>query len=226
MSQLRSIAREAGPAGDPLPLSLLFSDLATVARVLREQREVIAATTARSRLIAARRFIEIMASFQREGWNRDATTALATLDTLLPAARPTGWHRTGIQVAGVRSRRRLPMPTLSVTDLHRLVDAALQPDTPAVRAVRDQAVVAVLCFSGLRPEELERLCWEHVKREARIAGTEALTAIVNRSDRRLHLPIVGPAAEAIKRLAASTGGDIGSLDGPVFRVGVRSKLVI
>jgi integrase len=146
---------------------------------------------------------------------RDPASDLVALDALLPAHRSKGWHSTGTMVAGAPGRRRRRGPTLDAADLRRMVDAA--GAVGGTNAVRDGALVALHCFSGLRPEEIVGLRWEDLTTELTAKGHYGLTASVERSERRVSLILPGPAAEAIEALARTAGGTIESLAGPVFR---------
>lgn len=105
--------------------------------------------------------------------------------------------------------------------------ASLQANVPTVvgvdaagaasgMAVRDQALVALHCFSGLRPEEIIRLGWEHLSAELAVDGRYGLTVGVTRNGRHVWLLLPGPAADAVQALAHQTGRTIESLHGPVF----------
>ncbi len=212
VSQLRSIARESNGERTPVPLAILFADLERVAHVLREPVRPIARSTGLARLLAAQRFIRIIGP--RLG--RDPAADLDALDRSLPARRQAGWHTAGTVVAGAKGRRRRRAPTLDTADLHRLVEAA-GGATGAARAARDRALVALHCFSGLRPEEIVRLRWEDLGLTIADGGYRRLTAAVVRGGRHLQLPVPSPAAGELEVLAGVTeeGGD--PLAGPVFR---------
>jgi integrase len=98
------------------------------------------------------------------------------------------------------------------------VDAA----TETARGDRDRALVALQCFSGLRPEEIVGLRWEDLATELTPDGYYGLTASVERNGRRVRLPLPGPAAVAVEALADAMGGTIKSLSGPVIRVRGRT----
>ncbi len=209
VSQLRSVARESGIS----PLRALFSDLVAVAGVLREPRASISRSTARARLLAVQRFIAVIGP----KLGRDAVVDLATLDGLLPSRSVSGWHTAGTLVAGVSGRRRRRGPTLSASDLERIVDAAA--DISAGRADRDRALVALHCFTGLRPEEVVGLRWQDITSEIAPGGRYGLMVTVERRGMSVRLPLLGLAGDAVRALAWSTGGTIGTLSGPVFRTG-------
>ena len=210
VSQLRAVMRVAGTKGQPVALRALFGDQCLIARVLREPTVTIARSTGRARLLAVQRFIQLMG----RALGRDAATDLATLDTLLPARRSTGWHTTGAVVAGTTGRRRRRGPTLDAADLRRIVDAA--GTVRSGLADRDRTLAALHCFSGLRAEEIVRLSWEDLTTELTESGHYGLTATVERSGRRLGLLLPGPASDAVETLAAATGGAVESLSGPVL----------
>ena len=212
VSQLRAVAREVGAPNRPAPLPALLADPGLIARVLREPKAIIARSTGRARLLAVQRFIRIMG----RTLGRDPSADLATLEALLPARRLTGWHAAGIVVAGATGRRRRRGPTLDVADLRRIVDAAAAAASSGL-VDRDRALVALLCFSGLRAEEIVRLRWEDLATVLTAGGYCGLTAAVERNGRRVRLPLPGPAAEAVEALADAMGGRIGSLSGPLVR---------
>jgi integrase len=191
-------------------LRALFADLDLIARVLREPTSLIARSTGRARLLAVQRFIQIMGP----GLGRDLAVDLAALDAQLPARRSTGWHTTGTLVAGTTGRRRRRGPTLGAADLRRIVDAAGSGESG--QAPRDRALVALHCFSGLRPEEIVRLRWEDLAPELTASGRYGLTARVERNGRHVRLLLPGPASDAVEALADVTGGTIEHSSGPVF----------
>jgi len=210
VSQLRAVVREADMGGQPMTLRAMLTDSALIARVLCEPSAMIARSTGRTRLLAVQRCIQIIG----RSLGRDPATDLATLDTHLPARRSSGWHRTGTLVAGTAGRRRRPSPTLDATDLRRIVDAA--GTGSGTHASRDRALVALHCFSGLRPEEIVRLRWEDLSTELTVSGHVGLTATVERSGRRVSLLLPGPASDMVKSLAGAAGGAIETWSGPVF----------
>ena len=217
ISQLRSLAREAGIDGHSLPLSTFIGDLPRVAQVLTEPRTPIAASTGRARFIAIQRFIKTIGPTL----NRDVEHDLAQLDALLPAKRAVGWHTTGTLVAGSPGRFRPPQPALNWNELVQLVDAA-KGVGPASLGPRNHALVALHCFSGLRSEEVVRLGWEDL--QVTPAGPDEplrLRAAVHRGGRPWSLPIIGPAIDAIILLASTTEREGNTWSGPLFigRVG-------
>ena len=121
-SQLRSIARECGGPGLPLPLAAAFADVAMIGRVLREPRAPISRSMGRTRLRASQRFVRIVGS--RLG--RDPAADLWWLDAQLPAPPTSAWHSAGTLVAGEAGRRRRRGPTLDAADLRRILDAAVE----------------------------------------------------------------------------------------------------
>jgi integrase len=171
---------------------------------------MISRSTGRARLLALQRFVRIVGP----AIGRDPAADLAKLDAQLPTRRSTGWHTTGALVAGTPARRRRRGPTLDAADLLRIVDAAGADDGD--QSLRDRALVALHCFSGLRPEEIVRLCWEDLASELTVSGHYGLTAAVIRGGRNVRLLLPGPAPEAIEELAGTTRGPIETLTGPIF----------
>jgi len=211
VSQLRSLAREAGRGSTPLPLVDLFHDLNALARVLCEPSLPISRSTGRVRLIATQRFIAATSPI----FGRDAGTDLARLDALLPARPRTGWHDAGTLVAGTRTRRHRRAPTLSPFDLLRILEF-VPSDGEAFRAVRNCALVALHCFSGLRAEEIAALHWEGIEHQV-VDGAIEIAAWVERDSRRVRLPIPGPAAAAMTAYENLMHDRAGACVGAVFR---------
>jgi integrase len=210
VSQLRSLLREAG-AGDPtVTLQALLRRVDLLAQALREPSIMISRSTGRARLLAVQRLIRTVA----RSLGRDPDADLAALDKRLPARRSNGWHTTGTLVAGTAGRRRRRGPTLDAADLRRLVEAA--GAGPIAQAPRDRALVALHCFSGLRPEEVVRLRWEDLSSELTVSGHYSLTVAVERGSRSARLPLPGPASDAVVALADTVGGAVECLFGPVF----------
>jgi integrase len=77
-------------------------------------------------------------------------------------------------------------------------------------------LVALHCFSGLRPEETVRLRWEDLSTELTVSGHYGLTATVERDSRRVRLLLPGPASDTVEALAGAMGGRVESLSGPVL----------
>jgi integrase len=209
-SQIRAVMRDAGMQESPTPLRDVFADPSAIARALTEPTVPIARSTGRTRLLAVQRFIMVMGAMLK----REPVADLAALDVLLPAHRSAGWHTAGAMVACAPGRRRRRGPTLDAIDLRRIVDAA--GGTGGSNSVRDRALVALHCFSGLRPEEIVRLRWEDLATELSASGHFGLTASVGRNGRRVSLILPEPAADAVMAHARSLGGTIESLSGPVF----------
>ena len=217
VSQMRAIAREAGTVGAPAPMTELLGDLSRVAQVLLEPKRPIARSTGRVRLLAAQRFIRIVGP----AVGRDAAAGLATLDALLPSAAARGWHVTGTVVAGQPGRGRRG-PTLDAADLDLIIEAAGAASS-AELSTRDRALVALHCFSGLRPEEVVSLRWEDLGQEMTPSGFWGLIATVRRRGGHTRLLIPGRAASALQALAADTDQGVEVRSGPVFRARGRSE---
>lgn len=216
-SQLRAIARACSTPGMPTTVAALLADLPGVARALLEPPAPIARATGRARLVAVQRFLRIMGP----AVGHDPAADLATLDALLPARPALGWHSIGTLVAGEPSRRRLRGPALDAADLHRILDAAAAEKTSA-RAIRDRALMAVQCFSGLRVEEAITLCWEDVRTDLAGAGRFGLTATVQRGERSMRLLLPGPIGAAMEALRTEHERTGVAASGPVFRASGRS----
>lgn len=215
VSQLRALAREAG-RHEPASLAQLANDLGAVARALSEPRTSGSRSTTLARLAAFQRFLELLGP----SLGVDPHAAIAALEDLLPGKQSGRWHESGLAVAGTSHRRRRRGPTLNTADLHRIAEAAgLTSDRSRARNV---ALVALHCFSGLRPAEVSQLLWQDLMAPSTAIGHAELRAMVERSGRRLALRILDPAVEAIEMLAHSLGGTVRALAGPVFRLSPKS----
>jgi integrase len=189
MSQLRSLARELGTSS---PLSAVFQDAATLARLLLEPRSVVSVSTGRCRLVD--RF-------------------LTQLDRSLPGRTPRDWQSAGTIVAGHPSRRRPLGPTVEPSDLASIV-AAVRARTEE-RERRDRALVALHCYSGVRPEEAMTLRWSQVHIDADI---RQVVIQLPRCGRWVHLLLADPAARLLLALREATpDGPDSSEERHIFR---------
>jgi len=82
--------------------------------------------------------------------------------------------------------------------------------------IRDRALVALHCFSGLRPEEIVRLSWADLEAQLTAGGRYGLTAAVVRGGQVTKLLLPSPASDAVEALAVAAGGTVESLSGPVL----------
>jgi integrase len=196
---------------------LLLADLGSVARALIEPDTPVSRSTVRARFVALQRYIRIAGPW----FGRDPTADLASLDASLPARSDGAWYAAGTVVAGSPGRRRRRGPTLDAEDLHRIVDAT--PDAESLRSMRDRAVVAILCFSGLRPEEVLALRWEDIESLREQGAYRGLSAHVRRGDRSLSLPLAGRASAELVRFAAAVGAGAQPLSGHVFRATSKTE---
>lgn len=212
VSQLRALLRSSLAIGGAHTLAALFADLRHVAQALYTPSIPISRSTGHARLLAAQQFIRFMCTVQEQ----DPTTALATLDQLLLHQPSSRWHASGALVVGSVSRSRRRIPTLTVGDLARLVQAAGAKKRPW-RKTRDRALMALYCYTGLRTEEITHLEWDQVSRAVLPPGKLTFVIRVQRNSTEVILPLAKPAALMIAQLANSLGETIGSLSGPVFR---------
>jgi integrase len=211
VSQLRSVAREAGREDAPMPLADLITDMRAIAHALCEPRAEISRATGRARLLAIQRCLGSIGPML----GRDPSADLRVLDALLPAQPQRGWHDTGTLVAGTSGHRRQRGPTLSAADLGRIV-AAVGYEDDAFRSARDRALVALHCFSGLHAEEIIGLRWEDLSLDG-MEETVGLIASVGRGRRHLDLPILGAGVEALRCHAEVVWAASGSCAGVIFR---------
>ena len=217
VSQLRALARECAILGGQPSLAVLLNDIERLAQALLEPSHPIARATGRARLLAAQRFIRIVGPMM----GRDPAADEEALDALLPCRPSNGWHARGTIVAGMPGLRRRRGPVLDGADLQRIVDqAGASPGT--LRGLRDRALVALHCFSGLRTEEIIGLRWDDLRCQRAPGGYFGLTARVDRRGVELRIFIPGPAAAALRSLADDLGQEMKALNGPVFRARSRS----
>ena len=195
VSQLRSLAREAGDRS-PTPLRQLFNDPPSIARALTEPRQSISRATGRARFIAVQRFMQSIGP--RLG--RRPSTDMASLDSLLPQKRPSGWHSASVDVSGSPRRQGSNRPTLAPSDLQRIVATAGASGRDLRKRLRDRALVALLCFSGLRPEEAVRVHWENLSKDFISPGRWATSVALERRGKEVRLLLVGPAADFVEGL--------------------------
>ena len=154
---LRSMVFTSIGLGGPSTLRGLRDDPDTVARVAREgpytQR------TLRGMLAAMLRLIGFTVPDTDEGARlRDRIAA-----GLIPRPnRSRTWNLLPGRVGGSNSvqRRR---PALSLHDLRRIVKAATLASPSSAVALRDQALAALLCFSGVTPYEIPTLRLDRIQ---------------------------------------------------------------
>ncbi|HEY7343328.1 MAG TPA: tyrosine-type recombinase/integrase [Ktedonobacterales bacterium] len=221
VSQLRGLLRSSLAIGGARTLAALFADLQHVAQALYTPSVPISRSTGHARLLAAQQFIRFLCAVRRQ----DVTAVLATLDQLLPRMSSSRWHAAGTLVVGSVSRSHRRIPTLTVDDLARLVQAAGEKKRPW-RKARDGALMALCCYTGLRTEEITHLEWDQVSRAVIPPGKMSIVIRVQRNSTEVVLPLAKPAALEMEQLANSMGETIGSLSGPVFRAHGESAHVL
>jgi integrase len=195
ISHLRSIAREGVWHGHA-SLAELFASIPSVAAVLREPRRPIARSTGLARLVAAQRFINFITLLL----GRSAVQDLCELDRLLPARSGTGWHSTGVIVAGGLDRPRHRPVSLGWSDLERIAEAASDGGS----ATWQRALVTLHCFTGLRPEEIITLRWNAIERTVVPMSDELRFSVsVQRRERPVLLPVIPRVAVELALYAGS-----------------------
>jgi integrase len=189
VSQLRSLARSVAGT-QAAALRTLFSEASTVARALLEPSAPIAASTGgRTRLVAAQRFVHTCGA---EVGIADPATFLNALDEQLPRRVVQRWNAAGTIVAGVNVRRRSLCPTLYPSDLDRILASVAL--SPGYRGMRDRALVALHCYSGLRPDEIMHLQGANVQADS---AAHLAVVVVRRDGRVLRLLVPAAGAEPL-----------------------------
>ena len=209
MSQIRSVLRELAATGGPVPAARLAAVPERLAGVLCEPAAVVALSTARSRYVAVQRFVRFLS--RQRGTHTDADAALAVVAARLPTRASAGWHTEGVVLGGARGRRRRRGPTLLAADLCAIADGI---ENSGFRGTRDRALVALHCFSGLRPGEIVSLAWEQLGEGLLAYRYGGLTARVSRGGREVSLILLPQAATpvaALRELAAATGHPSGAV---------------
>lgn len=197
LSQLRSMAKEGAWRGSGT-LADVFTDIPLLATILCEPRRPIARSTGLARFVAVQRFIRIIAPLL----GRDPQQDRRELDRLLPARTPTGWHTTGLVVAGGAGRHRHRAVSLSQRNLDRIVQGVTEQGTEPWH----RTLVMLHCFTGLRPEEIVALRWGDIERTS-VPMTEEIrfSISVHRGGRCLALPIISKVAAELAVFAGSQG---------------------
>lgn len=216
ISMLRTLARQATATGlCEASLLALVQAPSQVAMLLVEPPDDVAHGTVRARLIAFQRLLTIVGP--RFGRNPHAD--LEILAAQLPRSRAGGWHTAGVRVGGSKARRRSPGPVLAGTDLDGIVRAA----GSTARPTRDRLLVALHCFSGLRPQEIVLLTWEQFIHDAlQPDGRFGLVVAVRRGLKALRLMLPEIVRDAVDKHASATGPLAHALSGPVFIASQRT----
>lgn len=197
VSQLRSTVRQSALQGGPATIPELLAAPPSLARVLATPQTAISRSTALARLRAVQ--TALLLWFGKS----EGARMVQQLDELLPSDRTGEWHRSGVLIGGQRSRRRPQSVTVDPTDLGAIIAAAGQGKDED-RVVRDSALVATLCFSGLRIEEVRSLSWTNLRWEPDLEGW---SAPVERGGRKTRLGVFGPGAAELIRLRATLVDD-------------------
>ena len=194
VSQLRSVARESERLGGPRTLIAVLDDTATIVRVLTTPTVRPSASTAGRRLAAVVAAI-LLAWGDDEGRRR-----IEYLERRMPREDRADWYESGVALAGDTKRRRPTGPTIEPSDLLRIIEAADE----GRHALRDRALVATLCFSGLMAEEVRTLAGRGLRWEPE---AETWSAPVERGGHRTRLPIFGAAVPLLARLRIGSSPD-------------------
>ena len=150
VSHIRSVCREGLRRG--FTPTTIFRNISLLADILIHPSTDISQTTGHKRLVACHNFVRLCGA---EVGVTDYDAFLAALDAHLPSRDDGSLRGTGTVVAGAKGRRRPRNPTLSPTDLRRLVEEAFLGDSP--QDIRNRAIVAFHCHSGLLPGEIAGL---------------------------------------------------------------------
>lgn len=145
---LRAMVRASISFGGPKTLRALRDDAAYICRVLREAPYTHHTLKGMHRAMLHLIDLTVPDPAQAERIKK------AVIDGLIPRpARNRSWNQLPRTVGGSR-QLRVRRPALTSTELRRVVKAARIASPDAHCAVRDAALVAVLCFSGLSPYEI------------------------------------------------------------------------
>ena len=189
ISQLRSAVREVARQGRGVSLREALSDISALAGVLTAPAKTPSESTALIRLGAIN--AALLLSFGEE----EGRARINQLDRMLPQRTGVEWYQSGVILAGERKRRRAQSPTIEPEDLRRVIDAAGLGKREE-RALRDQLLVAVECYSGLEAGEIRLLRWSDLRWETE---AESWSVAVERAGRRTRLAVFGVAASLLIR---------------------------
>ena len=197
IAQLRSLARLAYRK-DFTP-ETVFRHPSLLADVLLHPSAAIVKSTGHARLIAAQRFIKLCGA---EISIQDPDSFLDSLHAELPNQGGAQWNNAGTIVAGGKSTKRSQNPTLLPSHLNLIVSGSFPGSS--YRHIRNRALVAAYCFTGLRPEEIVSLTVRQLlqMRESRLTYAE-----IWRNGTPLRLPIIDDAAFHIRVHLASQSQD-------------------
>jgi integrase len=148
IGQLRSLCHAVGTSSRPVPLTNLLAATDALAAALAGLASVVGLSTNQLRLRALGRFAQFCEDYLGIPCDRQ----LDLLYQRLPARRPPNWHHTGVVVGGMRDRRTRLGRTMLAQDLAAV--AAARPTGSGYREVRDRALLALACHTGLRIAEL------------------------------------------------------------------------
>jgi len=210
---LRGMVFASISLGGPTTLEALRDDPQTVAKILREWPRTRG--TLNTMLAAMLRLIDFTVDDVPEAERLKEQVQAG----LYP--RPSGnrsWNVLPRTVGGSRrvQRRR---PVLSQADILKIVDAAsvASPDDETV--LRDRAIVALACWSGISPYELPTLRWEQLLGHRSTAEAPWCATIhdVAHHGRLVCIPVVEDAAPYLRDLVAAASMGRGRLSGYMFR---------
>jgi len=191
-SQLRVIVRAISRTRTQRSILNILSDPQAVANALMIPLVPVSESTVRSRLIAVQRLLTFVCPLV----GRNAETEIMKLDALLPARTSQNWREAGTVVGGIRARRRARGPALSVDDLLTIV-ASASDGGGSFCNLRDQALIALQCFSGVRIEEAIGLCWEDIVADLDDERYFGHVVRVKRRGTTVFLPLHNIAANAL-----------------------------
>ena len=193
VSQLRSLARLACRKG--FTPESVFRLPSLLADILLHPSAAIAKSAGNARLIAAQRFIRLCGT---EIGIQDPDSFLDSLHAELPSQGGSQWHNDGTIVAGGKRRKRSQNPTLLPSHLNLIVSGGFPGSS--YRHVRNRALLAAHCFTGLRPEEIVDLTTTQL---LQVAGSRLTYAEIWRNGTPMRLPIVDDAMFHIRAHLAS-----------------------
>jgi integrase len=155
-SQLRSLCHAASATERPLPVLQVPMATGALVNVLSGLATETSVATNRLRLRALGQFVTFCS-------NQLGITFTRELDALyreLPRGPAPNWNHTGVEVGGTRAPRASMGKTLLAKDLVAVIAAG--PTGSTYRDVRDRALLASACYTGLRFGELAALRWEQI----------------------------------------------------------------
>jgi len=210
---LRSLLLASKSLGGPGTLSRLIRDPETIVRILRGEWP-IKHTSLLGMLAATLRLIDIAIDDPEEARSlRKRITG-----GLHPRPTTRRWAHFLPRTAGGSMRIRRSRPILTEAHLHSIVQAAASlSEQPGLR-IRNEGLLALICWSGISTAEAPALTWERFEWQESRVGSPWCAWLhgISRRRRKVSVPVhvnAEPYLRALERQAVEANG---RASGPLF----------